>query len=91
MNVHQDYGYTLEGITTRVGGEDTIFDSIFGGLERGVNDAGNILGRFFGNVTGSFSNSVGEAVGLPSFLIPTTVLVIGSGAAILLIYLLIKK
>jgi hypothetical protein len=53
-------------------------------------DAGSMIGGFFGNVSGGFSNSIGEAVGIPSWAIPATFLVVGSGAVIILIYLLVK-
>jgi hypothetical protein len=87
---HNGYGFPISGEIIKTYNEN-IFENIFGSIERGIYDSANIIGRFFGNATGSFSNSIGNSIGVPSFLIPGTILLVGSGSLILLIYLLIKK
>jgi len=82
---HSGYGFPIEGNVIK-----TYDDNIFGSIENGIYDAGNIIGKFFGNVSGSFSNSVGDAIGLPSFLIPSAILIVGSGAVVLFIIKMIS-
>jgi hypothetical protein len=80
------YGFKLDGGVIK-----TYDDSIWKRIEDGFVDAGNIFGRIFGGASGQFSKSLGEAVGVPPFLVPSVILLVGGGSAVLLIYLLIKK